>query len=277
MIIKAALDTAQQHLTAAGIDGARQDARKMLAHCLQKPSSWLMAHDDETLSDTDRLAFFRMVEERAKRRPVAQILGVRAFWGRDFRVTRDTLDPRPETEILVETALQGPLPRHILDLGTGTGAILVSLLAEWPAARGIGVDLSPKALDVARRNAADHGVEPRCRFHLSDWFQSVTGRFDLIVCNPPYISAAEMQGLARDVLDWEPHLALTPGGDGLDAYRHIAANLSTHLAPGGCALFEIGPSQSADVTVILADAGLQQLITHQDLDGRDRVISAQMP
>jgi release factor glutamine methyltransferase len=202
---------------------------------------------------------------------MAQITGERLFWGRSFRVTGATLDPRPETEVLVAAALAEPFAR-VLDLGTGTGCILLSLLADRPGTAGLGVDVSPAALAVAVENAARLGVV--AEFRLSDWFAGVAGRFDLIVSNPPYIAAAEMAGLAPEVRDWEPHLALTPGGDGLDAYRAIAGGVAAHLEPGGRLLLEIGPTQAAEVAALLAAAGLAGIEVLADLDGRDRVVAA---
>ena len=159
-----------------------------------------------------------MLGERARARPVAQIIGRRAFWGREFAVTGAVLDPRPETETLIALALAGPAPARILDLGTGSGAILVTLLAEWPGAQGVGTDIDAAALAVAAENAARHGVAARAAFRRADWTQGIVGRFDLVVSNPPYIPAAEVEGLAPDVRDWEPRHALTAGPTGLEAY-----------------------------------------------------------
>ncbi|TAG13666.1 MAG: peptide chain release factor N(5)-glutamine methyltransferase, partial [Rhodobacterales bacterium] len=204
------------------------------------------------------------------------ITGRRLFWGLEFRVTPDTLDPRPETETLVAEALTRPFLK-ILDLGTGTGCILLACLKHMPMARGMGVDASPAALAVAARNAADLGLEGRARFLQSDWFSAVDGQFDLIVSNPPYIAAEEMAALAPDVRDWEPHLALTPGGDGLDAYRAIARGAGARLVPGGRLLLEIGPTQGAAVVAMLEGAGLTGLSILPDMDGRDRVVTAMKP
>jgi release factor glutamine methyltransferase len=204
---------------------------------------------------------------------VAQLLGYRDFWKHRFIVTPDVLDPRPDTEALVAEALRRPFAR-VLDLGTGTGAILLSLLAERPAATGLGTDLSEAALTVARRNAAALRLADRADFAPADWFAGVAGQFDLIVSNPPYIAAAEMAGLAPEVRDWEPHLALTPGGDGLDAYRAIARGAGAHLAPGGRLVVEIGAAQGAAVAAIMAGAGLGPVRVLPDLDGRDRVVTA---
>jgi release factor glutamine methyltransferase len=207
---------------------------------------------------------------------VAQIIGRRAFWGRDFRVTAAVLDPRPETETLIARALAGPAPATILDLGTGRGAILVTLLAELPAARGLGTDIDPAALAVAAENAARHGVADRAGFRHADWTDGIEGRFDLVVSNPPYIAAAEIAGLAPDVRDWEPRHALTAGPTGLEAYARIAGGLAGLLAPHGRGLLEIGAGQGAAVTALMRSAGFTASV-HRDLDGRDRVVEVQFP
>ncbi len=211
-----------------------------------------------------------MLAARAARQPLSQIIGRRAFWKHDFRVTRDTLDPRPDTETLVEAALKLRWNR-VLDLGTGTGAILISLLADRPGATGLGTDLSEPALAVARDNAARIGVA--AAFQRADWFDGIAGRFDLIVSNPPYIALAEMAALQPEVRDWEPHSALTDGADGLTAYRAIAAGAAAHLVPGGHVLVEIGWQQGAEVARIFQAQGAQVAIL-PDLGGRDRVIQA---
>lgn len=268
-----ALRAAVAQLEAAGIPGAAHDARRLLAHALQLAPDRLVFALAEPLPAPAEARFAAAIAARARRQPVAQITGNRMFWGRSFRVTPDVLDPRPETEILVSAALDTPFSR-VLDLGTGSGAILLSLLADRPAARGLGVDLSPAALAVAQDNATRLGVADRARLLPSDWFAAVTGQFDLIVSNPPYIAADEMPGLAPEVRDWEPHLALTPGGDGLAAYRRIAAGAMAHLQPGGRLMVEIGARQGADVAALFTAAGLVSLRILPDLDGRDRVVAA---
>lgn len=268
------LAEAVRALRAAGIDTPERDARRLLAHAAGIPPDRVTLLLTEDLDEDRADAFRALVARRAAREPVSQILGRRDFFGLSFRVTRDTLDPRPETELLVEAALARPFD-HILDLGTGTGCILLSCLFNRPAARGLGVDISAAALDVARENAAALGLSDRAEFVQSDWFANVQGRFDLIVSNPPYIAQDEMARLSPEVRDWEPHLALSPGGDGLGAYRAIAAGVGRFLAPGGRVLVEIGPTQARDVCAILADAGLHGIDVLRDLDGRDRVVCAQ--
>ncbi len=267
-----ALRDAVRRLTEAGIEDAPRDARRLLAHALGMPAERLTLHLQDPLGGAANAAFEAALSARLARQPVAQITGERLFWGRSFQVTRDTLDPRPETEVLVAAALAFPFNR-VLDLGTGTGCILLSLLADRPDATGLGVDVSPAALAVAADNAARLSVTERVEFLLSDWFAAVSGPFDLIVSNPPYIAADEMASLSPEVRDWEPHLALTPGGDGLEAYRRITAGLSPHLCPAGRVIVEIGPTQGAAVAAMFRAAGLEQVTVLPDLDGRDRCVA----
>lgn len=276
MIAAAALAAATARLRAAGVADPGRDARLLLAHALGiAPDRVLLALPDP-LSEAVAARLDTLIAARAARQPVSQIIGRRSFFGRDFRVTRDVLDPRPETEGVIEAALAQPFGR-VLDLGTGSGAILLTLLAERPEATGLGVDISPAALAVARANAADLGLTTRAGFLLSDWLDGVTGRHDLIVANPPYIAEAEMPGLAPEVRDWEPPLALTPGGDGLGAIRRIAAAAGAHLHPGGRIFIEIGAGQGAAVLALLTAGGFDAGAILCDLDGRDRIAAAVWP
>ncbi|MDZ4137783.1 MAG: peptide chain release factor N(5)-glutamine methyltransferase, partial [Erythrobacter sp.] len=242
-------------------------------YAMDLPADRLHLHLGDALSGEAAGRLQAALTARLCRQPVSQIIGNRLFWGRAFRVTPDVLDPRPETECLIEAALAAPCSR-VLDLGTGSGVIAVTLLAERPEAQGLASDISTVALAVARENAARHGLGDRLRFKQSDWFEAITGRFDLIVSNPPYITATEMATLCPEVRDWEPHLALTPGGDGLDAYRAIAAGAMSHLLSSGRLIVEIGPTQAAAVTALFVAAGMIVTATLQDLDGRDRVVCA---
>jgi release factor glutamine methyltransferase len=263
-------------LRAAGIEDGMRDARALLAHATGIAPDRLTLHLQDQ-GAADQLAHFEaMILRRARRVPVSHLIGSRLFWGRSFQVSADVLDPRPETESLIAAALAAPFAR-VLDLGLGSGAILLTLLAERPAAVGQGVELSPAALAVAQSNAHALGLSARADLRLGSWFDPVVGRFDLIVSNPPYIAAAEMEGLAPEVRLHEPHLALTPGGDGLDAYRAIAAGCLDHLAPEGRILVEIGPKQAAEVAGLFEKAGLTAVKVLQDMDGRDRVILARAP
>jgi release factor glutamine methyltransferase len=271
-----ALAPAVLRLDAAGVEGAARDARVLLAHALGIAPDRLTLHLPDEMTPPQAEAYESALQAREARQPVAQITGRRLFWGLPFRVTRDTLDPRPETEALVAEALSRPFLK-VLDLGTGTGCILLSCLKGMPIAQGVGVDISPQALAVARENATSLGLERRARFLKSDWFSAVSGAFDLVVSNPPYIAAAEMPDLAPEVRDWEPGLALSLGGDGLDAYRVIARGAPARLMPGGRLLVEIGPTQGAAVAGFFHAAGLQDIRILPDLDGRDRVVCAVKP
>ncbi len=265
-----ALPAAIACLREAGVESAARDARLLLAHALGISADRLTLALHDPLPEDAAERFAAAIAARARRQPVSQITGYREFYGRSFRVTPDVLDPRPETETLVAAALEEEF-HTVLDLGTGSGAILLSLLAET-AAEGLGVDVSPPALEIARDNARRLGLDGRARFALSDWWTQVEGRFDLVVSNPPYITDAEMAALSPEVREWEPHLALTPGGDGLDAYRRITASVGDHLAPSGRLMVEIGYIQGAAVAGLMQDAGLVQVQVLRDLDGRDRVV-----
>lgn len=269
----ALLSDAVETLTAAGVPDPARDARLLLRWASGLEAAALSADLSAPPNDLEARRFAKAIARRASRAPVSHITGTRAFWGRAFRVTPDVLDPRPETETLIAEALhRGPFTR-ILDLGTGSGCILLTLLAEWPDATGLGTDTSTAALEVARANAASLEID-RAALEHHDWWDGVDGQFDLIVSNPPYIAAEEMPHLSPDVRDHEPRAALTPGGDGLDAYRAIAAGVARHLAPGGVIMLEIGATQYHDVAAILAHAGLLVHAEIPDLDQRPRVIVA---
>lgn len=260
----------------AEVEDAARDARVLLAHALGIGHDRLTLKLHDEMTGPQEMLYDAALQARMARQPVAQITGRRLFWGRSFRVTRDTLDPRPETETLVAEALAEPFLK-VLDLGTGTGCILLSCLAGMPMARGLGTDISDAALQVAVGNTRDLGLEARARFRKSDWFSNVSGAYDLIVSNPPYIAADEMPSLAPEVRDWEPHLALTPGGDGLEAYRIIARGAPARLMPGGRLLVEIGPTQGQAIRAAFGAAGLEDIRILPDMDGRDRVVAARKP
>ncbi len=263
-------------LVGAGVPEPERDARLLYRWAANMDGAGLSAAlaDPATAREIGR--FESAVEAREGRAPVSHITGEREFWGRRFRVTPAVLDPRPETETLVAHALEGPPVRRVLDLGTGSGCILLTLLAEWPQARGVGVDISAAALEVAASNARSLGVANRAGLVTGDWCAGLDGQFGLIVSNPPYIAADELAGLAPEVRLHEPLAALSSGGDGLDAYRRIAAGVGALLAPGGRLLMEIGPRQAAAVGRILAGAGMAVTAVLPDLDGRDRVVSAKI-
>lgn len=273
--VQALLVAAGRRLRNAGIDAG--DARPLLAHVLGVARDRLVLMGPEEVSDDQAARFEGYVTQRLGHRPVSKIIGERLFWGRSFAVTDDVLDPRPETESLIAAALNLSAPQRILDLGTGTGCIPLTLLAELPDATGVACDISDAALSVAAQNAAALGLATRIQFLQSDWFAEVTGQFDLITSNPPYISDAEMRDLSPEVFHHDPHLALTPGGDGLSPYLVLAAGARDHLTPGGHILVEIGWRQGADVARIFRDAGLIDVAILPDMDGRDRVVTGRNP
>ena len=272
--IEAHLRAAAEALETAGVENPARDARLIMRWVLDIDGAALATRSGEVMPEDAGRSFDAAVARRARREPLSHITGVRTFWGRDFRVTPDVLDPRPETECLVADALhRGPF-ENVLDLGTGTGCILLTLLEEWPSACGVGCDLSMPALAVATANRDNLNLAGRCELIQSDWYARISGRFDLIVSNPPYIAEAEMRALSPEVLNHEPRAALTPGGDGLSAYKAIAGGARTHLEPDGLLMVEIGPAQSHAVSAILVNAGLTVQAVIPDLDQRPRVVVA---
>lgn len=271
-----ALVRATRALAEAGVPDPGRDARRLFAHALSLDPGRITLILPDPLESDALSAFDALIARRCNREPVSHLTGNRAFYGRRFKVTPDVLDPRPETETLIEAALSEPFG-HVLDLGTGSGCILLTLLAEMPDARGIGVDLSEAACEVAKTNAAALGLADRVHISVSDWTSRVEGIFDLVVSNPPYIAESEMQGLAPEVRDWEPAGALTDGADGLSAYRAILKGALEVLAPGGRLIMELGVGQAASVTDLAVSQGYDLVALVPDLDGRDRVIVLSLP
>ena len=269
-----AMVAATARLRAAGVPDPARDARVLLAHAARIEASRVTLIAPEDLASDIAERYEQLIALRAIRVPVSHLLGEREFYGRRFKVSGDVLDPRPETECLIEAALSVPFQR-VLDLGIGSGCILVTLLAEQQDATGLGVDLSEAACLQASANAVLHRVEARADIRQSDWFKAVDGKFDLIVSNPPYIALTEMPDLSVEVREHEPEMALTDGGDGLGAYRQIARDVGKFLTPGGRVLVEIGPTQAAAVAAMFEQAELRMIRVVQDLDGRDRVVCAQ--
>lgn len=265
-----------QALAAGDVCVDMRDRKLLLAHAAGVAPGRLVMLGAADFTQDLMHRYKGFLQRRAGGEPVSKIRGLRAFWMHDFITSPDVLDPRPETEVLVHTALQQPF-QTVLDLGTGSGCILLSLLAERPLATGTGADLSAAALDVARRNADRLGVADRARLIRSDWLADVTGQFDLIVSNPPYIAAEEMAALPAEVRLFDPAMALTPGGDGLAPYRILAARAGDHLTPQGRMLLEIGWQQGADVAAILKAHDWRDIAVLPDLDGRDRVVAARKP
>jgi len=259
-------------------DEARLEAELLLAHALDRPRSWFYAHSGDMLEPRDSEAFEELLRRRDRGEPVAQITGRRGFWSLELLVTPDTLIPRPETELLVELALERlprTEPRLVLDMGTGTGAVALAIASERPLADVTATDASQAALAVARDNAADAGLP--LTLLPSDWYQALAGRrFDLVVSNPPYIAEADPH-LRQGDLRFEPKSALVSGADGLDAIREIARGALDHLKPGGWLLVEHGHDQGAAVRALFLAAGLVAVATERDLEQRERVTLGRSP
>lgn len=266
-----ALVDAVARLRLSGIDDPARDARKLLAHAAQIEASQVSLIGPDALSKDIAENFETLVRLRSERVPVSHLVGKRAFYGRDFQVSGAVLDPRPDTETLIEAALSEPFGT-ILDLGTGSGCILVTLLAERPMAVGVGADKSSEACFEASANAHVHDVSGRAQFATSDWFDAIEGTFDLIVSNPPYIAQNEMAGLAPEVRKYEPRMALTDEADGLSCYRIIVSQAMDYLDPKGRLIVEIGPTQGPAVQAMFKSAGFKVVGVIPDLDGRDRVV-----
>ena len=267
--VGAYLCQAGQVLRAAAIDQPRMEARWLLGHAMGATAETLLRDPRAPVPAAAARAFSAMLARRARREPMAYITGTVGFWGLDFAVSPATLIPRADSEALVEAALaHAPQARRVLDLGTGTGCLLLAVLSERPAAIGIGVDIQPAAAALARRNATALGLP--AHFLAGDWAQAIAGRFDLVLANPPYIEAAAIAGLTPEVAAHEPAMALDGGADGLAAYRSILADLPRLLAPGGVAVLELGLGQGPAVASLAATAGFEWRSPHTDLNGVDR-------
>jgi release factor glutamine methyltransferase len=269
-------------LSAAGLDNVRFEARLLLARAAGLSTEQLIARGNEPAPAAVALALRELTARRVQREPMAYILGEREFWGLPFKVSPAVLVPRPDSETLIEAALallaDRARPWRILDLGLGSGCLLLTLLHEFHAARGVGLDVSEEALAVARTNAAALKVADRAELVLGDWRQpgwrtEVGGPFDLLVSNPPYIEAASIAGLMPEVSRFEPKLALDGGADGLAAYRAIAAEAPRLVVPGGRLLLEVGEGQAAEVYAIFQSTGFAPEPAWKDLGGIDRVVS----
>jgi release factor glutamine methyltransferase len=256
-------------------DDASRETFLLMAHATGRQVSTLRLNLEDNVDAGSVNKFVHAVEMRSKSQPIAQIIGRRAFWKNDFIVTPDVLDPRPDTETLVEQAAKMRGVRTILDLGVGSGCILLSLLGEFPQATGIGVDVSEAALEVARQNAVSLGYDGRASFKLGNWCHDIDQKFDLVVSNPPYITADAMGGLSPDVLNWEPRIALTPEGDGLGAYRELISGAPKLMNANAYIVLEIGFDQAVAVSDLLFAQGFTNVKTINDINGKDRVVQGQ--
>lgn len=261
MTLGQAVRAAASRFAAAGIDTPEADARTLVREAFGLDAARLIARSGEA-ADADGVARLDgLILRRLAGEPVDRILGRREFWGLDFTLAPDTLAPRADTETVVQAALDAvggrDRPLAVLDLGVGSGCILLALLSELPRATGVGVDRAFGAARAARANAERLGLGARARFVVGDWGTALGSRFDLVVSNPPYIASADLAGLDREVREHDPARALDGGADGLDAYRAIVADLPARLAPGGVAALELGAGQEADVASLVEAAGLR--------------------
>jgi release factor glutamine methyltransferase len=262
-------------LAGAGIGEARREARLLVAAATGLPDASIVAYPERGLSDAECRQLASLAERRAAREPISRIFGWREFWSLRFAIGPDTLDPRPDSETLVEAALDFADPAKrlsVLDLGTGSGCLLLALLSELPLAQGLGIDIDPGALAVAAANARSLGLAGRTSFRQGDWGEGTAERFDLVLCNPPYIPTGMIAALQPEVAEFDPPLALSGGPDGLAAYRALAAYLPRLLAAGGRAFVEIGAGQADEVVPVLSARGLQPLGRRSDLAGTVRCL-----
>lgn len=265
-------------LREAGIESARLDARLLAAHALGLPPEAPLLRPESPIEACARDAFRAAIRRRAAGEPVSRITGRREFWSLDLELGPAVLDPRPDSETLVAAVLGrlGDLGHawRILDLGTGSGCLLLALLSELPAATGVGIDRDPGAAALARRNARRHGLDARARFFVGNWAASLAGRFDAVVSNPPYITTGALRSLSREVAEHDPPLALDGGIDGLACCRAVLTEASRLLAPSGLAALEFGEGQEGPVRALATAAGLAVAGVERDLAGRPRCLLA---
>ena len=273
-----AIDHAATALSAAGLDEPRRRARRLVAAALGLSSVEVFAYPERQLRVAEQDGIAAMLARMGAHEPLTRILGRREFWGLEFSLSPDTLDPRPETETVVAAVLARRPDRRqayrILDLGTGSGCLLLALLSEFPNARGIGVDIARGAAATARHSAKALGLADRAGFFAGDWGAALAGPFDIVVANPPYIASGVIPNLSPEVRDHDPHRALDGGGDGLAAHRAIAVDLPRLLAPGGLFAGEIASDQAESVTAVLTGAGLRVEPVLPDLAGLPRCVVA---
>lgn len=268
-----------QKLRAAGIDNPTLDATLLIGHTLNLSRTDLLNHANRLLSAEETIKLDALIARRCRHESVSRILGSRPFWTLQFDLNEATLEPRPDSETLIAATLavlsDKNAPLSILDLGTGTGCLLLSLLSELPNARGLGIDKAARAVEQATANAALNNLADRASFQTGDWLQGLTERFDIIISNPPYIVRDDIPTLMPEVRDYDPALALDGGPDGLDIYRHLIPQLRNYLNSNGLVVFEVGTGQADDVCALLTQQGFATQ-THQDLGSIARCITGRL-
>lgn len=275
-IMGSSLAEAARLLAAAGIEEPRREARLLLAAALAVDTAIILGHPERVLGRSEHARFAGLLARRLAREPMARVLGRREFWSLDFALAPETLVPRPDSETLVEAALANISDRsaalRLLDFGTGTGCLLLALLSELPASTGIGIDLVPNAANMARRNAAALGLAGRSRFIAGSWGAAISGSFDVIVANPPYVESGTIAALAPEVAQYDPRIALDGGADGLDSYRALAPDLARLLGKAAVAVVELGAGQAAPVAAMMREAELVIEQICRDLAGVERCL-----
>ena len=262
-------------LSRSGIEGAARDARILSAFALEIPISELSLKTNEQVSEKIISKLEKLILRRVNREPISKILGRREFWGRSFFINENVLDPRGDTETLIDFVIEKPV-KSVLELGTGSGAIAITLACEWKEVHVTAVDISEKALSLAKINAEKFNVQNKIDFLKSDWFEAVKGPFDLIISNPPYIGLIEKDELSDEVIKYDPEIALFAGCDGLDAFKRIIPNLAKFLNPDGFVVLETGPSQSNQVKIMMNTFGFIDTNIMKDLSGKDRLVAAKL-
>ena len=269
---KVLADTANK-LSESGIEGAARDARILTAYALQIPISELSLKINEQVSGEITSKLEKLILRRIHREPISKILGRREFWGRTFSINENVLDPRGDTETLIEFVIEKPV-KSVLELGTGSGAIAITLACEWKEVHVTAIDISEEALSLAKSNAEKFNVQNKIDFFKSDWFEAVKGSFDLIISNPPYIGLIEKDEISTEVIKYDPEIALFAGRDGLDAYKKIIPNLAKFLNPDGFVVLEIGAYQSNQVKNMMNVVGFIDTQIVKDLSGKDRLVAS---
>lgn len=262
-------------LSGSGIEGAARDARILTANALGTPISELSLKINEKVPEKIIADLEKLILRRINKEPISKILGKRDFWGRSFSINKKVLDPRADTETLIDFVIEKPV-KSVLELGTGSGAIAVTLACEWKHVHLTAVDISEDAISMAKINAEKFNVQNKIHFLKSDWFETVRGSFDLIISNPPYIGLVEQDEIATEVIKYDPEIALFAGRDGLEAYKRIIPNLAKFLNPGGLVVLETGASQSNQVKNMMNAVGFIDAKIVKDLSGKDRLVAAKL-
>ena len=275
MILKEVLADTAIKLSKSGIEGASRDARILTAFAFEIPISELSLKMNEQVSEKIIAKLEKLILRRIDREPISKILGRREFWGRSFSINENVLDPRSDTETLIDFVIEKPV-KSVLELGTGSGAIAITLACEWKEVHITATDISEDALSLAKINAEKFNVQNKIHFLKSDWFETVKGTFDLIISNPPYIGLIERDEISNEVKKYDPEISLFAGPDGFDAYKTIIPNLKKFLNPDGFVVLETGAFQSNRVKNLMNAVGLIDTKIVKDLSGKDRLIAAKL-